>query len=106
MVRYTAIYERDEAGWWVARIQAVEGVRANGRTISEARRRVRVALASAIGDEAARRAELAADVKLPADLLAGIASYRETKAAERRAQKQALAVARALSEELRQKLGL
>jgi predicted RNase H-like HicB family nuclease len=103
---YRIAYRRDEAGWWIARVEGIEGVNSNGRTIAEARRRVREALASALGREDLSQADLREDVELPADLQASIASYRKTKVAERKAQQQAVEVAKALSEELRWKLGL
>ena len=106
MARYTVSYERDEAGWWIARVHGIEGVHSNGRTIAEARRRVREALSLAVGDEAAAKAEFRDDVKLPAEIKAGVASYRKAKAAERKAQEQTITAARALSAKLVRKLGL
>jgi predicted RNase H-like HicB family nuclease len=41
MNSYAVVYERDEEGWWIARVVGVRGVHSNGRTIEEARRRVR-----------------------------------------------------------------
>lgn len=43
----TVVYDRWDDGWWVSRIPSVKGVHSNGRTIEEARRRVREALAIA-----------------------------------------------------------
>jgi predicted RNase H-like HicB family nuclease len=106
MARYTVSYERDEAGWWIARVHGVEGVHGNGRTIGEARRRAREALSLAIGDEAAEEAEFRDDVKLPAEINASVASYRKARAAEKKAQEQAVAEARDLSAKLVRKLGL
>lgn len=60
---YTVTYERDEAGWWIARVQGVAGVNSDGRTVDDARRRVREALSLAIGDEAAEAAELVEEVR-------------------------------------------
>jgi predicted RNase H-like HicB family nuclease len=50
---YTVTYLRDEAGWWIARVQGIAGVNSDGRTLEEARYRVREALALAIGADAA-----------------------------------------------------
>jgi predicted RNase H-like HicB family nuclease len=64
--KYTVTYERDESGWWIATVRGgAPGVHSNGRTIAEARRRVREALALAVGDEEADAAQLEDDVKLP-----------------------------------------
>ncbi len=40
----TVIYERDEAGWWVADIARVPGCHTQGGTIEQARERIRDAL--------------------------------------------------------------
>ncbi len=47
MKALTVVYDRWDDGWWVAKIPAVKGVHSNGRTIEEARRRVREALSLA-----------------------------------------------------------
>lgn len=65
---YTVRYERDETGWWVAQVKEAPAAITQGRTIAEARRRVREALGLALGDDsAAHRVILKDDVKLPAD---------------------------------------
>jgi predicted RNase H-like HicB family nuclease len=65
---YTVRYERDETGWWVAQVKEAPAAITQGRTIAEARRRVREALGLALGDDAAaQRVRLKDDVKLPAD---------------------------------------
>jgi len=65
---YTVRYERDEAGWWVAQVKETPAAITQGRTIAEARRRIREALALVLdNDAAARRATLIDDVRLPAD---------------------------------------
>jgi predicted RNase H-like HicB family nuclease len=64
--KYTVRYERDETGWWVAQVKEAPAAITQGRTIAEARRRIREALALALDDDAAaRRAELVDDVVLP-----------------------------------------
>ena len=67
MAKYTVTYERDEAGWWIAEVQGVAGVNSDGRTVADARRRVREALALAVGDAAAEAAALVDDVSLPGE---------------------------------------
>src|SRR3954466_11189987 len=62
--RYTAIYERDEAGWWATRIREVPGCVTQGRTIEQARRRIREALSLFIGP-AATKVNLVSKVTLP-----------------------------------------
>jgi predicted RNase H-like HicB family nuclease len=62
---YTVVFEPIEDGWWMASVPAVQGVRTQGRSLNEARTRVREALALAIGDRAAATAGLRDDVRLP-----------------------------------------
>ena len=64
MSTYKVVFQRDEDGWWIARVPGVAGVHSNGRTIEEARRRVREALSRAVDD--ADDAVLEDVVRLPA----------------------------------------
>lgn len=73
MSTYHVAYERDEAGYWVASIRNVRGCHTQGRTVDEARRRIRAALALFVSD--ARSAELIDDVKLPATAVKAIRAY-------------------------------
>ncbi|HYV48601.1 MAG TPA: type II toxin-antitoxin system HicB family antitoxin [Myxococcaceae bacterium] len=69
MSTYAVRYERDESGWWVAQVKESPAAITQGRTIAEARRRIREALALALDDDAkAEKAKLIDDVKLPADV--------------------------------------
>ena len=45
MKRYTVRYERDEGGWWVATVPRIRGCHTQGRTLDQARRRIREAMA-------------------------------------------------------------
>ena len=38
------VYERDESGWWAATVRGVRVCHTQGRTVDEARRRIREAL--------------------------------------------------------------
>ena len=60
---YRVAYERDESGWWVATVRGVRGCHTQGRTVDEARRRIREALELFVDD--ARKAPIVDDVKLP-----------------------------------------
>ena len=62
--KYLVEYRRDETGWWQARVPAVKGCHTQGRTVDEARKRIREALSLFVEDAA--HATLADDVKLPA----------------------------------------
>src|SRR4051812_19717810 len=64
MSAYHITYERDESGWWVASVREVRGCHTQGRTVDEARRRIRKAMDLFVDD--ARSAQLVDNVKLPA----------------------------------------
>jgi len=65
--RYTVRYELDESGTWVATIPKLPGCITQGRSIAQARRRIREALAAYTGDDRlARSAELVDDVDVGA----------------------------------------
>ncbi|MCK5796207.1 MAG: type II toxin-antitoxin system HicB family antitoxin [Deltaproteobacteria bacterium] len=76
---YTVTYERDESGWWFASVREVQGCHTQGRTIKEARRRIREALALFVAD--AKRAQLVDEVVLPDDVQGTIDSYNEARQA-------------------------
>ncbi len=59
MKKYTVHYQRDRSGWWVAQVKQVPAAISQGRTLAEARRRVREALSVVWDDE-----ELATKVPL------------------------------------------
>ncbi len=77
MKRYTVRYERDEGGWWVATVVRFRRCHTQGRTLDEARRRIREALALYIDD--ADSVELRDEIELPKDvqkMLRKVADYR------------------------------
>ena len=70
-------YERDDEGWWVATVPRFRGCHTQGRTLDEARRRIREALALYVDD--ADRLELRDEIELPNDIqktLEKVAEYR------------------------------
>ena len=73
MSTFHVIYERDESGWWVASVRELVGCHTQGRTVDEARRRVREAMALFVAH--ARSAELVDNVKLPATAAKAIRTY-------------------------------
>jgi predicted RNase H-like HicB family nuclease len=73
MNAYHVAYERDESGWWVASVREVRGCHTQGRTVDEARRRIRKAMELFVND--ARSAKLVDDVKLPAAAAKAIRTY-------------------------------
>ena len=66
-------YERDESGWWVATVRGVRGCHTQGRTVDEARRRIREALELFVDN--ARRIPIVDDVKLPSAATRAIRAY-------------------------------
>src|SRR5436309_356773 len=66
--KYRVIFERDESGAWIARVPSVRGCHTHGRTLEQARRRLREALGLWVDD--ADTAELVEDIRLPARVLA------------------------------------
>ncbi len=50
---YRVSYERNESGWWVASVRGVRGCHTQGRTVDEARRRIREALVLFVDDAGA-----------------------------------------------------
>jgi len=84
---YRVTYERDAGGWWVASVRGVPGCHTQGRTISQARERIREALGLFVGG--ADRAHLLDDIRLPADLRRLLAAQQTAR--ERAKQQQARA---------------
>src|SRR5437667_10375633 len=70
---YRVAYERDKSGWWVATVRGVRGCHTQGRTVDEARRRIREALELFVDN--ARRAPIVDDVKLPSAATRAIRAY-------------------------------
>lgn len=68
--RYRVLLERDESGSWIAAVPAVSGCHSHGRSLVEARRRIREALALWVEDAAT--AELIDDVRIARPALAAV----------------------------------
>lgn len=100
MSAYTVTYERDASGWWVASVRRVRGCHTQGRTVEEARRRIREALALFVKDAAS--ADLIDDVRLPIAVKRAIREYttlrKKADAEDRRASAAARRAVRALRE--------
>ena len=95
MKHYRVAYERDESGWWVASVRGVRGCHTQGRTVDEARRRIREALELFVDD--ARKATIVDDVKLPTGAARAVRAYATLrKKAEEEDRRAALAARRAV----------
>ena len=106
MSKYVVSYERDESGWWIAEVRGVAGVNSDGRTVADARYRVREALALAIGVHAAEAADLVDDVKLPSEARKVVARATAARAKLEAIQDEAQESTATAVRELRKRLGL
>jgi predicted RNase H-like HicB family nuclease len=98
MKSYRVVYELDESAHWIARVPRVKGCHTYGRSLSEARSRIREALALFVTDAA--RAQLVDDVHLPADMRRLVATYQVARGRAERERKQADAAARRVAARL------
>ena len=98
--RYTALFHRED-GWWIVRIAEAKGVHSNGRTLEEARRRVREALSLDIGDEAFS-VDIVDRVTLPTQASRKLAGYRTARRRAQAEQSKATAATRAAARALKQ----
>ena len=78
---YTVTYERDENGLWVAHVKGVAGCHTQGRTISQARERIREALT--LFDEGAGEATLEDDIRLPGKVRRLITAQRSARSKQK-----------------------
>lgn len=79
----TVTYKRDSDGWWVASVPAVPGCHTQGRTLSQARKRIR---------EALDLFDVPSSVELVDDVELGKLAIVFRTAVERRTEAEALAV--------------
>ena len=91
MAEYKVIYKLNETGEWTAWVRGLRRCRGRGRTLRQARRHLRAALARF--DSESHRADLVEDVKLPGSTRAVIARHwaarRRSRREEARAQEAA-----------------
>src|SRR6266567_4328224 len=71
--KYRVVFERDESGAWLARVPSVRGCHTHGRTLEQARRRIREALSLWVDD--ADDAELTEEIRLPPQLKAFLEEF-------------------------------
>lgn len=84
---YKAGFRRDETGVWIAELAEPRGVHSWGRTLEQARRGLREALAAWLDDDAAAsRAVLQEHVELPRDVSGIVAAARTQRAKAERVQ--------------------
>jgi predicted RNase H-like HicB family nuclease len=95
---YRVVYELDESGHWIATVPSVKGCHTYGRSLSEARARVREALGLFVDD--ATRAQLKDEIRLPAEMRRLVVSFQAARERAQRERKQADDSARRLAERL------
>ena len=90
--------QSDESGHWIATVPSVKGCHTYGRSIRQARSRIREALGLFVRDAA--RARLVDDVRLPADVRRQIERQRVLRARAERERARAQAATRAAARRL------
>ena len=102
--KYTAVYEYGDDGWWTVSIREVRGVHTQGRSIAQARTRVREALGLFV--DGAETAELVDDIRVGAGMLNAILKARRARKAADRQQKLATLASRAAAKKLVAKMSV
>ena len=77
MKMYDVLMERDEDGWWIASVEGVSGCHTQGRSIAQALRRTREALAVCVDDH--ESAQLVPHARLSADARRAVGRYESAK---------------------------
>jgi predicted RNase H-like HicB family nuclease len=103
-MRYRVVLERDESGAWIAWVPSVRGCHSYGRTLEQARTRIREALALWVDD--ARDAELRFEIRLPGRAQDQIRRARAARDRSARAQRTSSAAVRRAALVLTDRLGL
>jgi predicted RNase H-like HicB family nuclease len=83
--KYTVDYVLGDDGWWTASVREVRGAHTQGRSIAQARRRVREALSLFVDD--ADRAELFDNIRIDAETRSILRKASQARAALERQQK-------------------
>jgi predicted RNase H-like HicB family nuclease len=101
---YEVIYERDEKGLWMAHVPGVPGCHTQGRTIAQARGRIREALS--LFDEHASKARLEDRVRLPSRLERLVGAQRQARSNQATMEARLRALNIKAARALTQKVGL
>ena len=83
--KYTVDYTLGDDGWWTASVRDVRGAHTQGRSIAQARRRVREALGLFVND--AERAEFIDHIRIDADTRSILRKTSQARLALERHQK-------------------
>jgi predicted RNase H-like HicB family nuclease len=101
---YTVTYERDEKGLWVAHVKGVAGCHTQGRTIAQARERIRETLA--LFDKHADTARLKDDVRLPDSVNRLVGAQRSARSKQEAAEAELRALNVKVARALTKRVGL
>lgn len=71
------VFERDESGSWIVSVPSIRGCHTYGRTLDQARKRVREALALWVDD--AEAAQLIEEIRLPARAMRAVKQSRDAR---------------------------
>ena len=78
-MKYRAVFEREPDGRWTVEVPEVRGCHTYGRTIDQARNRLREALSLFVDD--AEKAEFQEDIKLPNNVLQTVRDAKQRREA-------------------------
>jgi predicted RNase H-like HicB family nuclease len=98
------VFARDESGAWTAHVPRVRGCHTYGRTLEQARRRIREALSLWVDD--ADSAEFVEEIRLPAHVRNAINRSRAARRQAMRERDRAREVMKEAAETLVQEVGL
>jgi predicted RNase H-like HicB family nuclease len=104
MKKYKAIFERDETGAWLVRVPRLPGCHSYGRTLEQARRRIREVVELWIDD--AGDVVLQEEIRLPIDVKTAIARSRRARERAQQENENAQHLTRDAAYELVDDLGL
>ena len=103
-IKYTVRFERDESGQWIATIPRVRGCHTHGRSLDEARNRVREALSLFVKN--AETADLVDDIRLPVHARTMLRKVRDARTRARVEQARAARMAQHAADTLHKRLRL
>jgi predicted RNase H-like HicB family nuclease len=84
-----AVFERDAGGWWVASVPSVAGCHTQGRTLAQARERLKEALAASVEGDLP---EVIEKLRLPKDALVVLRDFKSSREAAAGAAERAAAL--------------
>lgn len=101
---YTAVYQYGDDGWWTVSIKEIRGVHTQGRSIAQARTRIREALGLFVDD--AETAELVNDIRVGAGMRNAILKASRARQVADRHQKVAILASRTAAKKLVAKMSV